>query len=82
KRKPDGVIPNGLNVVRFQVMYEFRNVHSTSITRTAPKIMYILLGYASATCLRLMTIYIGHPRTPTPKFRSARASVPRTVALE
>ncbi|KAF9072406.1 glycogen synthase [Rhodocollybia butyracea] len=30
KRKPDGVVPNGLNVVKFQAMHEFQNLHSTS----------------------------------------------------
>jgi glycogen synthase len=30
KRKPDGVLPNGLNVVKFQAMHEFQNLHSTS----------------------------------------------------
>lgn len=29
KRKPDGVVPNGLNVVKFQAMHEFQNLHST-----------------------------------------------------
>lgn len=30
KRKPDGILPNGLNVVKFQAMHEFQNLHSTS----------------------------------------------------
>jgi glycogen(starch) synthase len=30
KRKPDGVVPNGLNVVKFQAMHEFQNLHATS----------------------------------------------------
>jgi glycogen(starch) synthase len=30
KRKPDGVLPNGLNVVKFQAMHEFQNLHQTS----------------------------------------------------
>lgn len=30
KRKPDGVLPNGLNVVKFQAMHEFQNIHSRS----------------------------------------------------
>ncbi|TDL23377.1 glycogen synthase [Rickenella mellea] len=30
KRKPDGVLPNGLNVVKFQAMHEFQNLHSKS----------------------------------------------------
>ncbi|TFK23914.1 glycogen synthase [Coprinopsis marcescibilis] len=30
KRKPDGVLPNGLNVVKFQAMHEFQNLHSQS----------------------------------------------------
>ncbi|KAF7326421.1 Glycogen [starch] synthase [Mycena venus] len=30
KRKPDGVVPNGLNVVKFQAMHEFQNRHATS----------------------------------------------------
>ncbi|KAI9252597.1 glycogen synthase [Sporodiniella umbellata] len=28
KRKPDGVLPNGLNVVKFSAMHEFQNLHS------------------------------------------------------
>ncbi|KAI7897987.1 glycogen synthase [Cokeromyces recurvatus] len=28
KRKPDGVLPNGLNVVKFQAVHEFQNKHS------------------------------------------------------
>lgn len=27
KRKPDGVLPNGLNVVKFQLVHEFQNLH-------------------------------------------------------
>ncbi|KZW03159.1 glycogen synthase [Exidia glandulosa HHB12029] len=30
KRKPDGVLPNGLNVVKFQAMHEFQNLHQMS----------------------------------------------------
>ncbi|KAG5350832.1 glycogen synthase isoform 1 [Termitomyces sp. Mn162] len=30
KRKPDGVLPNGLNVVKFQAMHEFQNLHAKS----------------------------------------------------
>lgn len=30
KRKPDGVLPNGLNVVKFQAIHEFQNLHATS----------------------------------------------------
>ncbi|KAF8582402.1 glycosyltransferase family 3 protein [Ramaria rubella] len=30
KRKPDGVLPNGLNVVKFQAMHEFQNLHAVS----------------------------------------------------
>lgn len=29
KRKPDGVLPNGLNVVKFQAVHEFQNLHAT-----------------------------------------------------
>jgi len=28
KRKPDGVLPNGLNVIKFSAMHEFQNLHS------------------------------------------------------
>ncbi|CAH1761891.1 10991_t:CDS:2 [Entrophospora sp. SA101] len=28
KRKPDGVLPNGLNVVKFSAVHEFQNLHS------------------------------------------------------
>ncbi|KAH9822382.1 family 3 glycosyltransferase [Melampsora americana] len=28
KRKPDGVLPNGLNVVKFSAMHEFQNMHA------------------------------------------------------
>ena len=30
KRKPDGVLPNGLNVKKFSAMHEFQNLHSTA----------------------------------------------------
>lgn len=30
KRKPDGVLPNGLNVVKFSAMHEFQNLHQLS----------------------------------------------------
>ncbi|OZJ06261.1 Glycogen [starch] synthase [Bifiguratus adelaidae] len=30
KRKPDGVLPNGLNVVKFSAMHEFQNLHAIS----------------------------------------------------
>jgi glycogen(starch) synthase len=30
KRKPDGVLPNGLNVVKFSAMHEFQNLHAMS----------------------------------------------------
>lgn len=29
KRKPDGILPNGLNVVKFQAVHEFQNLHAT-----------------------------------------------------
>ncbi|KAG5458999.1 MAG: glycogen synthase, partial [Olpidium bornovanus] len=28
KRRPDGVVPNGLNVVKFSAMHEFQNLHA------------------------------------------------------
>ncbi|KAI8900264.1 glycogen synthase [Globomyces pollinis-pini] len=30
KRQPDGVLPNGLNVVKFQAIHEFQNLHAKS----------------------------------------------------
>jgi len=30
KRKPDGILPNGLNVKKFQAMHEFQNLHSVA----------------------------------------------------
>ena len=30
KRKPDGVLPNGLNVVKFSAIHEFQNLHAKS----------------------------------------------------
>ncbi|KEI42074.1 glycosyltransferase family 3 protein [Mixia osmundae IAM 14324] len=30
KRKPDGVTPNGLNVVKFSALHEFQNLHAVS----------------------------------------------------
>ncbi|KAL8692359.1 MAG: hypothetical protein Q9218_002610 [Villophora microphyllina] len=30
KRKPDGVVPNGLNVKKFSAMHEFQNLHQTN----------------------------------------------------
>ncbi|KAI9722969.1 MAG: glycogen synthase isoform 1 [Candelaria pacifica] len=30
KRKPDGVVPNGMNVKRFSAMHEFQNLHQQS----------------------------------------------------
>ncbi|ODQ50423.1 glycogen synthase [Saitoella complicata NRRL Y-17804] len=33
KRKPDGVLPNGLNVVKFQAMHEFQNLHAMAKTK-------------------------------------------------
>jgi len=30
KRKPDGVLPNGLNVIKFSAMHEFQNLHAQS----------------------------------------------------
>jgi len=30
KRKPDGVLPNGLNVVKFSAIHEFQNLHARS----------------------------------------------------
>lgn len=29
-RKPDGVLPNGLNVIKFSAMHEFQNLHATN----------------------------------------------------
>ncbi|AET37517.1 uncharacterized protein Ecym_1276 [Eremothecium cymbalariae DBVPG len=28
KRKPDGILPNGLNVIKFQTVHEFQNLHA------------------------------------------------------
>ncbi|KAJ2777788.1 glycogen synthase isoform 1 [Coemansia javaensis] len=33
KRKPDGVLPNGLNVVKFSAMHEFQNLHQVAKER-------------------------------------------------
>ncbi|KAJ2236432.1 glycogen synthase isoform 1 [Coemansia sp. RSA 485] len=33
KRKPDGVLPNGLNVVKFSAMHEFQNLHQVAKDR-------------------------------------------------
>ncbi|KAK3809987.1 MAG: putative glycogen synthase [Benniella sp.] len=33
KRKPDGVLPNGLNVVKFSAMHEFQNLHAMAKDR-------------------------------------------------
>ncbi|KAJ7432979.1 glycogen synthase-domain-containing protein [Mycena galericulata] len=41
KRKPDGVVPHGLNVVKFQAMHEFQNRHATS----KPKINEFVRDY-------------------------------------
>ncbi|KAJ1552782.1 glycogen synthase isoform 1, partial [Cladochytrium tenue] len=30
KRKPDGVLPNGLNVVKFSALHEFQNLHANA----------------------------------------------------
>ena len=30
QRRPDGVLPNGLNVVKFSAMHEFQNLHAIS----------------------------------------------------
>ncbi|KAK9470522.1 glycogen synthase [Dipodascopsis tothii] len=30
KRKPDGVLPNGLNVIKFSAVHEFQNLHAIS----------------------------------------------------
>ena len=34
KRKPDGVLPNGLNVVKFQAVHEFQNLHAIKRPRS------------------------------------------------
>ncbi|KAL5512370.1 GSY1 [Sanghuangporus baumii] len=41
KRKPDGVVPNGLNVVKFQAMHEFQNLHA----RAKAKINEFIRGH-------------------------------------
>lgn len=41
KRKPDGVLPNGLNVVKFQAMHEFQNMHA----RAKAKINEFIRGH-------------------------------------
>ena len=33
KRKPDGILPNGLNVVKFQAVHEFQNLHAVKKER-------------------------------------------------
>lgn len=33
KRKPDGVLPNGLNVTKFSAVHEFQNLHAQSKTK-------------------------------------------------
>ncbi|KAJ2103383.1 glycogen synthase isoform 1 [Coemansia sp. S100] len=33
RRKPDGVLPNGLNVVKFSAMHEFQNLHQVAKER-------------------------------------------------
>lgn len=41
KRKPDGVLPNGLNVVKFSAMHEFQNLHA----RNKEKIHNFIRGH-------------------------------------
>ncbi|KAJ3028146.1 glycogen synthase isoform 1 [Rhizophlyctis rosea] len=41
KRKPDGVLPNGLNVVKFSALHEFQNLHA----RAKEKIHEFIRGH-------------------------------------
>jgi len=45
KRKPDGVLPNGLNVVKFQAMHEFQNLHAQSKAKINEFIRGHFYGY-------------------------------------
>ncbi|KAJ3081644.1 glycogen synthase isoform 1 [Quaeritorhiza haematococci] len=47
KRKPDGVLPNGLNVVKFQAIHEFQNLHA----KAKEKIHEFVRGHFYGTSL-------------------------------
>lgn len=45
KRKPDGVLPNGLNVKKFSAMHEFQNLHQQSKERIHDFVRGHFYGY-------------------------------------
>lgn len=44
-RKPDGVLPNGLNVVKFSAMHEFQNLHAASKKKISSFVQGHFYGY-------------------------------------
>lgn len=45
KRKPDGVLPNGINVVKFSAMHEFQNLHQTAKEKISEFVRGHFYGY-------------------------------------
>lgn len=44
-RKPDGVLPNGLNVIKFSAMHEFQNLHAASKKKISSFVQGHFYGY-------------------------------------
>jgi glycogen(starch) synthase len=44
-RKPDGVLPNGLNVIKFNAMHEFQNLHAANKKRIHSFVQGHFYGY-------------------------------------
>lgn len=70
KRKPDGVLPNGLNVVKFQAMHEFQNLHAKSKEKINEFVRGHFYGHYDFELQN--TIYVGILSSLPISFRSHR----------
>lgn len=59
KRKPDGVLPNGLNVIKFQAMHEFQNLHATAKAKINEFVRGHFYGHYNFDLEK--TLYVGPP---------------------
>lgn len=68
KRKPDGVTPNGLNVVKFSAMHEFQNLHAMSKQKINDFIRGHFYGHYVRVVGQLDFPSVADPSTPSQDF--------------
>ena len=85
KRKPDGVLPNGLNVIKFQAMHEFQNLHATAKAKINEFVRGHFYGHYNFDLEK--TLYVGpllfysQPHPDVPRFPRCLLPVDTNFAI-